>query len=183
MDLLNTTVVDGHEAEICWSFYDRAFEPLRTRAAQRHALTRDEFDEQMIDGRVSKHVAYENGIGSRPVGLATLTNDLKAVPLIAPEYYEARWPQFYAQQQIWYVGFLVVDPDFQGAGVLTPLIGSVCSSIAPGGGILAADICEFNEEAVGLPETFARVLSTFRQPETLRLDAQVFWAYEFASSI
>ena len=148
MDLVTKTVVDGPEAEACWSFYDRAFEALRVRAAQRHALTRDEFDDQMIDSRVTKHIVYDTGNGNTPVGMTTLTNDLKAVPLISPEFYEARWPQFYAEQKIWYVGFMAIDPDYHGTGVLAQMIGSMCSVIPPRGGVVAADICKFNEEAM-----------------------------------
>lgn len=184
MDLVTKTVVDGHEAEACWSFYDRAFEALRIRAAQRHALTRSEFDDQMIDSRVTKHVVYDTEHGGRPVGMSTLTNDLKAVPLISPEFYEARWPRLYAEQQIWYVGFLAIDPDYHGTGVLAQMIGSMASVIQPNGGVVAADICQFNEETMLLPDTFARLAGTFaRQPEKHRLDAQVYWAYEFASSV
>jgi len=184
MDLVTKPVVDGLEAEACWSFYDRAFEALRIRAAQRHALTRSEFDDQMIDGRVTKFIVYDARIGSKPVGMATLTNDLKAVPLISPEFYEARWPQFYAEQQIWYVGFLAIDPDYHGTGVLAKMIGAMCDVIPLRGGVVAADICQFNEESMMLPDTFARLAGTFRRPpEKQRLDAQVFWGYEFASSV
>jgi hypothetical protein len=184
MDLVTKTVVDGPEAAACWSFYDRAFEALRIRAAQRHALTRSEFDDQMIDSRVSKHIVYDGGNGGKPVGMTTLTNDLKAVPLISPEFYEARWSRLYAEQRIWYVGFLAIDPDYHGTGVLAQMIGSMCSVIPPHGGVIAADICKFNEENMLLPDTFARLAGTFvRQPEKQRLDAQVFWAYEFASSV
>jgi hypothetical protein len=184
MDLVTKTVVDGLEAEACWSFYDRAFEALRTRAAQRHALNRDEFDDQMIDGRVTKHIVYDADHGHKPVGMTTLTNDLKAVPLISPEFYEARWPRFYAEQQIWYVGFLAIDPDYHGTGVLAKMIGSMCAVIPPRGGVVAADICQFNEQSMMLPDTFARLAGTFvPKPEKQRLDAQVFWGYEFASSV
>jgi hypothetical protein len=184
MDIVNKTVVDGPEADACWEFYDRAFETLRTRAAQRHAMTRDEFADQMIDGRVTKHIVYDAQIGSKPVGMTTLTNDLKAVPLISPEFYEARWPQFYAEQLIWYIGFLAIDPDYHGTGVLARMVGSLCDVVPPRGGVMAADICQFNQEAMLLPETFARLAGTYsRQPELQRLDAQVFWGYEFASSV
>lgn len=183
MDLVTKTAVIGPEAEACWSLYDRAFEPLRTRAAQRHALTRSEFDDQMVDSLVTKHLVYGNRDTRNPVGITTLTNDLKAVPLISPEFYAARWPELYAEQRIWYVGFMAIDPDYHGTGVLAQLISSVCSVIPPQGGVVAADICKFNEENMLLPETFARLAGTFtRQPEKQRLDSQVFWAYEFASS-
>jgi hypothetical protein len=184
MDLVTKPLVEGREAEACWSFYDRAFEALRVRAAQRHALTRSEFEDQMVDKRVLKHIVYDAQKVGKPVGMATLTNDLSAVPLISPEFYAARWPQFYADQQIWYVGFLAVDPDYHGTGVLAEMIGSICAVIPQQGGVIAADICQFNQDAMLLPDAFGRLAGTFaRQPEKVRLDTQVFWGYEFASSV
>jgi hypothetical protein len=183
MSLVTKTVVEGLEAETCWSFYDRAFEALRVRAAQRHALNRGEFDAQMADRRVIKHIVFDAQNPTKPVGMTTLTNDLSAVPLISPEFYQARWPEFYAAQQIWYVGFLAVDPDYHGTGVLAQMIGSMCALIPLQGGVIAADICQFNQDAMSLPDAFARLAGTFtRQPEKQRLDTQVFWGYEFASS-
>ena len=115
--------------------------------------------------------------------MATLTDDLSAVPLISPEFYAARWPQFYAGQQIWYVGFLAVDPYYHGTGVLARMIGSICTVVPQHGGVVAADICQFNQDAMLLPDAFARLVGAFaRQPEKQRIDTQVFWAYEFSSS-
>ena len=182
MELRAKTVVTGLEAEACWSFYDRAFEALRVRAAQRHALNHSEFHTQMIDDRVTKHIVFDAENAGKPVGMTTLTNDLSAVPLISPEFYEARWPRFYAEKKIWYVGFLAVDPDYHGTGVLAQMIGSMCAVIPEQGGVIAADICQFNQDAMLLPDAFARLAGSFtRQPEKQRLDTQVFWGYEFAS--
>lgn len=182
MDLVTKTELDPAEIDACWAFYDRAFEGLRIQAAQRHAMTRDEFDEVMFDGRVTKHLVYDGT--QAPCALATLTNDLKAVPLISPEFYEHRWPILYAEQRIWYVGFLAIDPDYHGTGVLAQVIGSICEVIPDRGGVVAADICTFNEERLLLPDTFARLAATFiRPPAKLRLDSQTYWGYEFASSI
>jgi GNAT superfamily N-acetyltransferase len=182
MDLVTKPVVTGTEAEACWSFYDRAFEDLRIKAAQRHALTRDEFEDVMVDSRVDKILVTKDRAAG-PCGMATLTNDLKAVPLISPEYYQARWPQFYAEQKIYYVGFLAVDPNYHGTGVLSKLLSSMCDIVPAQGGMIAADICSFNEDVLKLPELFARVFGTFRpKPALNRLDAQTYWSYEFASS-
>jgi GNAT superfamily N-acetyltransferase len=115
--------------------------------------------------------------------MATLTNDLMAVSLISPEFYEARWPTFYAKQQIWYAGFVAVHPEYHGTGVLAQLIGQIYAVIPPHGGVIAIDICQFNEEAMLLPATLERFAVTLpRQPKRQRLDSQVFWGYEFASS-
>jgi hypothetical protein len=48
------------------------------------------------------------------------------------------------------------------------------------GGVIAADICKFSEAAMRLPAAFARLARTFSPGITQqRLDAQVYWAYEF----
>ncbi|MFG2042101.1 hypothetical protein [Dactylosporangium sp. NPDC048998] len=43
-------------------------------------------------------------------GLSIYTNDLDAVPLIAPPYFARRWPQHYAERRIWYCGFVATSP-------------------------------------------------------------------------
>jgi hypothetical protein len=183
ISLVAKPVVAGLEAEACWAFYDRAFEKLRAQAAQRHAMTRSEFEDQMGDPRVIKHIVYNDADSSKPAGMMTLTNDLAAVPLISPEFYQARWPLHYAQQDIWYVGFLAIDPDYHGTGVLAQMIAAMCAVIPSHGGVIATDICQFNQEGTLRPAMFNRLAGTFaRQPEQQRLDTQVFWGYEFASA-
>jgi hypothetical protein len=170
-----------------WQLYESAFMELRVRAVQRHLLTRDEFDEILADARVIKYVVTRAPDPSKtPAGrprfcaLATLTNDLDAIPLISPEYFAARWPMLFEDRLIWYVGFLAVDPDHQGTGANAHLIGGMCAAVAATGGMIAADICEYNEGSMRLPTAFARLARTF-SPVIIqqRLDAQVYWAYEF----
>jgi hypothetical protein len=182
MDLATTDLVDGPLVDALWDLYNGAFAHLRTRAAQRHVLTRDEFDDVMNDRRVTKHLLTDPEAGDRPAGIGTLTNDLAAVPLISPEYYQERWPHAYAEQRIWYVGFLAVGPDYQGSKGLPLLIASMSAVVPPTGGVIAADICQFNEDEFRLPEMFGRVAGRFvPEPNRVRLDIQTYWAYEFAT--
>lgn len=182
MQLTTTDLVEGRELDALRTLYDRAFDDLRSRAAQRHALTHAEFDEVMGDKRVTKHVVADLDRAGRPCGLSTLTNDLSAVPLISPEFYAARWPQTYARQQIWYVGFLAIDPDYHGTGVLGHLINSITTRLPSEGSVVAVDICQFNDDQMRLPEVFARLAGTFTtQPTLRRLDAQTYWAYELGT--
>ena len=45
--------IDASQLESCWGLYIQAFDELRTRAVQRHLMTRDEFDSVMGDRPVT----------------------------------------------------------------------------------------------------------------------------------
>jgi hypothetical protein len=161
VDLIDRSVVTGVEADALWELYRASFDPLRTLAAQRHLMHRYEFDEVMGDPRIHKLVVRDSAVEGSPVALATITNDLTAVPLVSPDYFEARWPDHYAPRRIWYIIFLGVEPDHQGAGATPLLIGGAHSLLPPDGGIIAMDMCDFNEKELNLPAVFLRVARTF----------------------
>jgi GNAT superfamily N-acetyltransferase len=180
MKLVDERAVEGAAADQLWLMYQRAFADLRQVAAQRHALTRAEFDAVLTDERVAKYVVVDPARDGAAAGMSTLTNQLDAVSLVSPDYFASRWPNLFESRQIWYVGFLAVDPDYQGTGVIARLIGRMCAEAAATGGVIAADICEFNEQSMRLPTAFARLARTFSPGiNQHRLDAQVYWAYEF----
>jgi ribosomal protein S18 acetylase RimI-like enzyme len=163
-----------------WHLHELAFDELRTQAAQAHQLDRHGFEAVLDDKRVAKYLVLDDAAGGRPCGISTLTNDLDAVPLISPEYYQQRWPEYYRKQLIWYVGFLAVHPDYQRSGAVAQLISAMCEAAAGTGGIVAADICEFNEATLRLPIAIARLARNYAPGVTpQRLDAQVYWAFEF----
>ena len=83
-------ITDEDRREAMWTMYRDAFEELNTLAVQRHMMFRSEFDEVMADPRVDKYVALDDD--GTMCGVATYTNDLDAVPLIAPQYFERHWP-------------------------------------------------------------------------------------------
>ena len=180
MELLVVHKVPEPLVRPLWQLHERAFEELRVRAAATHQLDRAAFEAVMDDDRVGKYIIRDETHGGRPCGISTLTNDLGAAPLISPAFYARRWPDYHRQQLIWYVGFLAVDPDYQGTGAVATLIGRMCEEAAGSGGIIAADICEYNEATLRLPMAIARLASTFSPGVTPhRLDAQVYWAFEF----
>lgn len=172
-------VVDPRSADVLWRLYRSSFGPLRTAAAQRQLLERAEFDDMLADKRVVKHVVADDD-DARACGLMAMTSDLAAVPLVSPDYFRNRWPDHYLDGQIWYITLMAVDPAYQGGPAIGHLIGSGCATAASTGGVIAADICEANEQAVGLPGAIGRLARTYTPGvQTTRLDAQVYWAYEF----
>jgi GNAT superfamily N-acetyltransferase len=180
METLVTRQVPALLVDQLWQLHEQAFIGLRTRAAQAHHLDRTSFGAILDDERVGKYIVLDDAHGGLPCGISTLTNDLEAIPLISTEYYAHRWPDYYRGQLIWYVGFLAVHPDYQGRGVIRALISRMCAEAADTGGVMAADICEYNETVRRLTTTIARLACTYAPEATpLRLDAQVYWALEF----
>jgi GNAT superfamily N-acetyltransferase len=166
--------------EPLWLLHEKAFANLRINAAQAHQLDRTCFEAILDDERVGKYLVLDDNRGSQPCGIATLTNDLGAVPLISPDYFAHRWPDYHRRHLIWYVGFLAVHPDYQGTGAIGALIGRMCQEAADSGGVIAADICEYNEVTMRLPIAIARLARTYAPGVTPhRLDAQVYWGFEF----
>jgi hypothetical protein len=163
-----------------WDFYREAFDELRTEAVQRHVMHRHEFDVQMADERVLKLVGTEDG---RVVGLATLTDDLTAVHLISPDYFQRRWPQLYADRRIWYVVFIATRSGRAGVGMFVQLIRGIVERVSTNDGMIAADICSYNESEYALPEMLRR--ASGRVAGSARhqlLDSQSYWLYEFPAA-
>jgi len=172
-----TEALDDIKGEY-WALYENAFQELRSQAVQRHLMFRSEFEELLQDKRVPKYVVRDEEQG-RVAALSTMTNDLAAVPLISPEYFERNWPELYASQRIWYVGFVAVDPDYQGSPAMGGLIEKLCQDVDTSGGLVCLDICEHRSRrmlAAGIERLAGQHLPGLIRT---RLDAQVFWGYEF----
>jgi hypothetical protein len=162
-----------------WGLYQRAFDDLRVLAVQRHIMIRDEFDAVMADERVDKYVVTD--ADGTVAALATMTNELTAVPLISPEYFAHRWPDLYTKQRVWYVGFVAVEPAFQAQGVMQRIIDRMCAEVdGDAGGVICLDVCEYRETAQRLPTAIEGQANRSTPGITrIRLDAQVYWGYEF----
>lgn len=173
----------GDNEEACWRLYTEAFDRLRTTAVQRHVMLRDEFAEVLRDDRVTKYVASDPAQGDRIAGLATVTNDLCAMPLVSPDFFADRWPTHYARRKIWYVGFVAIHPDYQGSPLFAEIIAAIGRMIAAAGGVAAMDVCRRTDERQHLPRAVGRFLE-FLVPGTrrVRLDEQTYWAYEFPAT-
>ncbi|BCB82180.1 hypothetical protein GCM10022251_46190 [Phytohabitans flavus] len=165
-----------------WRLYAEAFEELRTVAVQRHVLTRAEFEEHMADQRVGKYVVRHPD-EVRLAALATITNDLDAVPLISPDYFRHRWPVHYAERRIWYVPFNAIHPDHRGSGIFELIVEAmhqVVASQRPG--IVGLDFCRRNEERYKLPQAIHNALDRLGTVRSHRADTQAYWCYELPAA-
>jgi hypothetical protein len=173
-------IVDGLDAALlddAWHLYRDTFQHLDAAAVQRHLMYRAEFDHVMADRRVDKYLALDSG--GAMCGLATYTNDLDAVPLIAPAYFARRWPAHFAERRIWYIGFVAVHPDHQGSSTFAELVEAFRTVAAPAGGLVGWDVCAANL-ARRLPQVVLRMVSGPSPGVVLdTADAQTYVVYEF----
>ena len=181
MEQLVTGRLEDGDGEY-WSLYERAFDDLRSLAVQRHLMVRPEFDELMLDKRVTKYLVRDTERG-RAAALATLTNDLDAVHLISPEYFQRHYPELYEQRRIWYVGFVAVEPEYQGSPAMSRLIERLCEDVGGANGLVCLDICEHRSRrmlAAGIERMAGQHLAGLKRE---RLDAQIYWGYTFPEPV
>ncbi|HSU36511.1 MAG TPA: hypothetical protein VLJ88_12710 [Propionibacteriaceae bacterium] len=177
-------VVTGPTAEMFFQLYLQAFEPLRTKAAARQVLTRDEFFEHLADPRVDKYVAWQSA--SEPVGITTLTKHLHALPWISAEYYAARYPEEWSRNAVYYLGFTLCQPGVAGGfqapdrpNFLETLIQIGIGPLIAERGVIAYDVCSHNNEALNLPDRIAAVLDRHSDARAEVLDTQVYYGVSF----
>lgn len=179
---MNIKVVDlVHDelAEEAWRLYSTAFEELNTLTVQRHLMYRSEFIEVMGDERVQKYLAIDDEDGTLR-GLSTYTNDLDAMPLISPPYFQRRWPKHYAERRIWYCGFVAVQDDKRAAQAFGDLVEAMYLVAATQNGIIGLDICRHNDEARRMSRVVRLMLHRLSgDVRAERMDEQAYWIYEF----
>lgn len=159
-----------------WGMYETAFTGVNELAAQRHLMTGDEFRHVMYDYPVQKHVARDST--GRVVGQSVITNSLDAWPLISPAYFRKWWPDLYARQRIWYVGYVCTAPDAP-HHVFRDLIADMAGPVFEGEGMAVMDFCAWNEGR-RLPDATTRILNRLN-PRTAHahIDTQSFHAWRF----
>jgi hypothetical protein len=172
------TVVEGELREQAWKLYSLAFEDLRYVAVQRHVMYVDEFDAVMSDLEVQKFLLW--GADGSLQGLSTMTNNLRSMPLVSPEYFSRRWPERYQAGLIYYIGFLGVHPDSHGTGVFGDLVRAMTEPVSLVEGLAVIDVCTYNKDRLHLPRAIRWLASTWAPAvEMTDLDAQTYVGYDF----
>lgn len=172
-------VLPGPLLDPAWAFYRDVFDELRILAVNRHLMHRHEFEDLMADKRIDKYVAHDDA--GEIIGLAAMTSDLSAVPLVSPEYFRHHWPELYAENRLFYVLFVGAMRGPRGRGVFVGLLREMYRPIEAAAGRAFVDVCTHNEEALKLPEKIAGVLTGIAgHAVPTRVDSQSFWMYEFA---
>lgn len=171
-------LIEGPLLETAWQLYAEAFAVLRTTAVQRHVMHRAEFDEMMADRRVQKFLAYSPQ--GALYGLSTFTNELDAIPLISPDYFQAQFPDRYAARQIWYVGFVAVHREGRQPQIFERLITAMRRHGGDQLAMVVIDVCRVNDEVLRLSDAVGTILRRrFGDVRRDRLDEQTYYGYTF----
>lgn len=165
-----TTHVDQVTTVRLWWLYQKAFTEINGLAAQRHLMTFEEFYDLMNEPRVVKFIAKS---GQRMVGLSVMTSDLTAWSLVAPEFYEQRYPG----RQIFYIGFVGTD---QTEGAYVALIARMYEDVMAADGVCAMDFAGHNVDQLKIGRKVNALLRrTNPRARGGMVDRQEFWAWDF----
>jgi hypothetical protein len=169
------TVPDLDEA---WTAYAGIFAEINTMAAQRHLMTLEEFTTVYRDPRVLKFYIHDDN--GNLAGMSVLTQHLDAWPLISPPYFARRWPQHYARNAIWYVGFVGVTPHHRHG--FRRLVNDMYAHVISNAGIAVMDFCTYNVARRRLPAITLKLLAGINPAADMETaDAQAFVVYTFDS--
>lgn len=171
------TDVDASTVDDLYQMYVAAFQILTNRAAVQHVLPRETFEADMHAPSINKIIAWD-GAG-QALGLATLTTDLASDHLISEAFYAERFPQAHAHQQLWYQGYLLVRPDAQRGGVLARLVRTIVSHVSAAGGVVAFDVCRFNDDTYKYAQVLGLMARRLRPSTIETVDVQSFYAVTF----
>jgi hypothetical protein len=172
------SIIIGTTAEALLQLYQRTFAPLRIRAAARQLLTREEFFGQLEDHRVDKYVAWQDD--GQPVAIITLTRHLHTVPWISPEYFAARYPEQWARNAVYYLGFACARPTAQKSPFLEMAVRMAIEPLALERAVIAYDVCSYNNNVLRISD---RITEVFRRHSPFRpeeLDSQIYYGVNFA---
>jgi GNAT superfamily N-acetyltransferase len=162
-----------------YDIYVAAFTPLAARAALCHVLTRESFVALLVDPGVLKVVAWDtDGV---PAGLATLTTDL-STELVGAEFYTRRFPEAHAADGLYYLGFLLVRPDAQRSGILQRLIRGVVDQVSAAGGVVAFDVCGYNDDTFQFAKVASALAARIRPAVLEKIDVQTYYAVSFPAT-
>lgn len=172
------SIIIGTAAQALLQLYRCAFEPLKVMAAARHMLTREEFLGQLEDHRIDKYVAWEDS--GEPVAVITLTRHLDAVPWISPEYFAARYPEQWARNAIYYLGFAFASPTTQRSRFLEIAVEMAIEPLTMEKAVIAYDVCAYNNRMLGFSERITEVLGRSSHSRPEELDSQIYYGVNFA---
>lgn len=173
---VETTIPDP-QIEHFGLLYEEAFGPLRTRAIARQVLHPGEFQQEMTDPRIQKHVA--RAPDGEPLGLTTLTCHLETVPWISPEYFAARFPQHAERDAIYYAGFTLVAPGARQGAAFHVMIESVVRILAAERAAVGWDICSYNNSHFSFADALRTAIGEQATVDIAVEDSQTYYTARF----
>lgn len=170
-------VIAGERSELLYRLYLESFGRLRTRAAARHVISRGEFEEEMGDSRVQKYTVWRTP--TNPVALATITTHVDAMPWVSPEFFAARFPAHAARRAIYYLGLALVAPERGQYRLLERVVAEMVSDCAVQRGVLAYDVCRYNDTTVRFGRRAEAILRRIAPVRVGVADVQTYYEAVF----
>lgn len=168
------TTVDVETAQRFYSLYRRTFGKLAIAAVNRHLLTEQEFMEVMADERVDKYLVCEDAT-DEAIAMCTLTNHLETVTWVSPEYFAHHYPDHARRNAVYYLGFSLVSSSRRRAQLFTQLISSVSQTLLDRDAMCAYDICQFNNETLGLGDAVGAMIQHVAPVDVRAVDTQTYY--------
>ncbi len=169
-------VVTGADADAAWATYRESLAPLASVAAMKQQLPEADLRAALADPEIRKYVGRD-GAGA-VVAVLTLTPELRTEN-ISGAFYAERYPEHYAARRLLYLGFLVVRPEAQARGLIMLLVGRLTSDLEAEGGVVAFDVCGYNDETFAFARLCRLVAARTRPAVLTTLDVQTYYAIEF----
>jgi hypothetical protein len=169
-------VLTGADATAAWATYRDSLAPLAEVAAMKQTLREPELRAALADPAILKYVGRDDD--GAVVAVLTLTTKL-STENISNGFYQRRYPDHYAAGRLLYLGFLVVRPEAQARGLIMLLVGRLTADLEAVGGVVAFDVCGYNDETFAFAR-LCRLVAARTRPATLtQLDVQTYYAIEF----
>jgi hypothetical protein len=169
------TVLTGADADAAWATYRESLAPLAGVAAMKQQLPEADLRVVLADPAIRKYVGRD-GTGAI-VAVLTVTPKLKTENISA-EFYQQRYPEHHATGRLLYLGFLVVRPEAQARGLIMLLVGQLTADLEAEGGVVAFDVCGYNDETFAFARLCRLVAARTRPAVLTTLDVQTYYAIE-----
>jgi hypothetical protein len=169
------TVLTGADADAAWQTYRDSLAPLSGVAAMKQTLSEAELRRVVGDARIRKYVGRDEA--GQVVAVLTLTTEL-STENISTTFFRGRYPEHHAAGRLHYLGFLVVRPEAQARGLIMMLVARVTGDLEDAGGVVAFDVCGYNDETFAFARLCRLVSSRTRPTNLVTLDVQTYYAME-----
>ena len=111
------------------------------------------------------------------MGITTLTKHLESVPWISPEYFAAHYPEHWARNAVYYLGFTLAHPSMRQHGFLEAIIQVGMDPLAAEHAVMGYDVCAYN--ALRFTERIDEILQRYPLVQLATVDTQVYYAVTF----
>ncbi len=168
------TLLQWETVHQAWGLYASAFTELNRNTVQNHMMEFDEFLTMIHNQHIKKFLAWQ---GEDLVGMTVMTRHLRSWPLISVPYFEKHYPEEFARNAVFYIGFVATDNKHH--DTFSSLIEAMLNRIRHNRGI---GVLDYSAQVMrrGLPAASMKKISDLAPlDKATPIDAQTYVAYTF----